>query len=272
MGRKVAPTRRAGYGDTNGQPPFLLDPPPRHDPRRRRDAARQRRRHRRQRRCDDRACAGGDGARRRPGGIPRAEPDLLCGRRPPPPDRPAPCDRGGDRRGGDRERDAVDGAAGRRRAAAQRAALQLRAGDRARAHPWRGAQDLPAKLSRVLREALVRQRRRDRGWLPHHRRRPVRPVRHRPAVRGGRPGAFRLPRGNLRGLLVADAALDDGRAGRRVDLLQPVGVQRRDRQVARAADAVRVAERARPLRLCLFRRRTWGEHHRPRLGRPGHRP
>ena len=70
----------------------------------------------------------------------------------------------------------------RRAAAAQRPALQLRARDRARPHPRRRAEELPAQLPRILREALVRLRRRprraeDRG------RRPERAVRHRPDLR-----------------------------------------------------------------------------------------
>ena len=56
--------------------------------------------------------------------------------------------------------------------ARERAALQLRGRDRARAHPRRRAQDLPAQLPRILRETLVRERRRT-GRARRSRRRAV---------------------------------------------------------------------------------------------------
>ena len=66
--------------------------------------------------------------------------------------------------------------------------------------------------------------------------------------------------------------LDDGRLGRRDDLLQPLRLEHHCRQGARAGDAVRVAIRPRDLRLCLFRRRAGREHDRPGVGRTGHDP
>ena len=87
-------------------------------------------------------------------------------------------------------------------------ALQLRAGDRPRAAPRRRAEELPAQLPRILREALVRPR-------PRHRRAddPRSPARTVPfgtdlIFAAERPRRLRLPRRDLRGLLGAAAALD----------------------------------------------------------------
>ena len=86
------------------------------------------------------------------------------------------------------------------------------------------------------------------------------------------PG-FVFRRGDLRGLLGADPALDRRRARRRAGVLQPVRLQHRRRQGARARHAVRGAVNARTVsRLCLCRRRAGRKHYRSRLGRPGDDP
>ena len=63
----------------------------------------------------------------------------------------------------------------------RRPALQHRHRHPSRRHPGRGAQDLPAELPRVLREAPLRLRR-QRHRAGHQARRPDGAVRHRPAV------------------------------------------------------------------------------------------
>ena len=110
------------------------------------------------------------GARRgrRPRRLPRAGPVVLRGRRPAPAGRhcTSPSSRALRQVARGLGRPAA-GAARRRAAAPQRPAVQLRGGRVPRPGPRRGAEELPAQLPRVLREALVRpgcrhRRRRDR--------------------------------------------------------------------------------------------------------------
>ena len=60
-----------------------------------------------------------------------------------------------------------------------------------------------------------------------------------------------------------------GRARRRADPHQPLGLQHHHRQGGRAQIALRQPVQPLHRRLCLFRRRAGREHHRSRLGRPG---
>ena len=103
-------------------------------------------------------------------------------------------------------------------------------------------------------------------------RRPDRAVRHRPPLRG--EPTCRTSSSTSRSARTSGRrpAVDAGRARRRADPLQPVGVEHRRRQGGRPRDAVRVAVDALPGRLRLFRGGPGREHDRPRVGRPGDDP
>ena len=140
--------------------------------------------------------------------------------------------------------------------------------DLARASARGGAEELPAELPRVLREALVRPRPRHRRGQ-HPGRRAGGAVRAGPDLRRRRPRRLRAARRDLRGLLGRDPALDRGGAGRRHDPRQPVGLEHHHRQVRRAPPALPLAVGPRRRGLRLFGGRAGREHHRPRLGRAG---
>ena len=99
----------------------------------------------------------------------------------------------------------------------------------------------------------------------------TRSLRNRPAVRSQRHSRLRPRRRDLRGHVGADPALDLRRHGRRHRHRQPLRLQHHHRQGGRARHALRLAIRARRLRLHLRRRRLWRIHHRHRLGRPARR-
>ena len=136
--------------------------------------------------------------------------------------------------------------------------------------PRRGAEELPAELPRVLREALVRPGRDMAGQEVAIAGRTV-PFGPDLLFAADRPARLRRPRRDLRGLLGADPALLRRRAGRRHDPRQPLGLQHHHRQGRRAAHALPVAVGPRGRGLSLLRRRAGREHHRPRLGRAGRR-
>ncbi len=202
-----------------------------------------------QRRGDARADPPGRRARRRPDAVPRARHQRVLARRPAAAGHAARRrrSRARDARGSDG--DAEAGRDRRRAAATQRPAVQRRRRDRARPHPRRGAEVVPAELPRILRASLVRaggRRRRPRDRC----RGPARAVRYRSGLRRDRPRRLHVPRRDLRGLLGRDAAVDDGRARRRAHPVQPVGVEHRRRQVATTASCC--AHRSR----CAARPRT----------------
>ena len=139
--------------------------------------------------------------------------------------------------------------------------------------PRRGAEDLPAQLSRVLREALVRP---GRG----HRR----PGRSRSA---GAEGAVRH-RPDLRREPSCPTSSSTSRSARTSGPPTPPSTHGRARRARRSSPTCRprTSSSARPTSahmLCrsqsaraacglrLFGRRARREHHRPRVGRPGHR-
>ena len=259
-----------GDGASNEHALFLHSPPP-HAARRRRNPDGERWRYRCQRARD--AGTGAAGGCRGGGlaGLSGAEPHLLRDRRPSLANRAAGrgarCGAGG---GGRDARPAYRAARGCR-PSPQRPAVQLRGGDRARRDPGRGAQDVSAELPRILRKALVQQRR-GAERADHRDRRPGSAVRYRPDLCRQRPRALHLPCRDLRGLLVPYPALHGGCAGGGAGVLQPFRLQCRDRQVARARDVVGGTIGARGVRLCLFRRRAGRKHDRPCLGRARHDP
>ena len=110
---------------------------------------------------------------------------------------------------------------------------------------------------------------RDAAGLAISRRRPRRPLRLRPDLRGDRPAGLHPAPRDLRGLLGRDPALLRRRAERRDHPRQPLRLQHHHRQVRRAPHALPLAILPRRRGLRLFRRRPGREHHRPRLGRPG---
>ena len=87
-------------------------------------------------------------------------------------------------------------------------ALQLRAGDRARQAPRRRAEELPAQLPRILREALVRPRPRPRRADDRASPGQAVPFGTDLIFAAGDLAGLRLPHRDLRGLLGADPALD----------------------------------------------------------------
>ena len=188
--------------------------------------------------------------------------------------RPAPAnsgDRGGgSSRGSDHrgKRRADPGAGDRRARAAWAPAVQLRARDRQREPAGRGAQELPAQLPRILREAAVHPR----AELPRARRDlggPRSSFRHRSDLRRGQPARLHLRDRDLRGFLGAAAAGHARGDGGRDDPHQPVRLARHHRACERPAPALRLQLQPGHVRLCLFGERARREHHRPRVGRAG---
>ncbi len=220
-----------------------------------------------QRSRDDRADAQGRQGRRGARHFPGTRVVGLHDRRPAPAIHP-PLSRS--RRHHPREgRQQVAGARGRGRRADPGRAVRsrLRGGDASRRHPRRRAQDLPAQLSRVLREASVRHVDR-RGGRPDHACRRNRAVRRRSLLRSQRCPWLHPRRRDLRGHVGPDPAFDLRRPRRRQHHREPFGFQHHDRQGGRARHAVPVAIGAGIMRLHLRRRRLWRVHDRHRLGRP----
>ena len=123
---------------------------------------------------------GGAGLRRprhRSGSLPGTRLVRLLDRRPAAAGRPARCGGGGGGHATGRLPRPAAGAGGRRAAAPCRPRLQLRAGHPSRPAARRGAEELPAELPGVLREAPVRLRATGTaGRHPHRRPRgPLRP-------------------------------------------------------------------------------------------------
>ena len=149
-----------------------------------------------------------------------------------------------------------------------RRALQQRGGDPPRPGARRRAQDLPAQLPRVLREAALRHAAPAGGRRASPSARNG-AVRHRPAVRRRRHAATSLPRRDLRGHLGADPARGYAAlAGAKVLAnLSASNITIGKAETRRLL--CRVAVGALPRRLPLHRRRRRRIHHRPRLGRPG---
>ena len=164
----------------------------------------------------------------RSGGVPRADAVLLCDRRSAAPARADRAGRAGAGRGGGGLGRPPSGAGAGRAAQAGGQALQLRGGDRGRADPRRCAQELPAQLPRVLREAPLRPRAGLHRSVDRSGGRGS-AVRHRSGVRRGQPPRFPLRGGDLRGFLGAGAAGDAGRDGGRADPVQPVRLTGDDR-------------------------------------------
>ena len=142
-----------------------------------------------------------------------------------------------------------------RAAPGPRPALQQRRRHPSRRHPGRGAQDLPAELPRVLREAPFRLGR-QRARAGNQARRPDRAVRHRPAVPLDRQRADHLPCRDLRGHLGAGAAVEPRRPRRRRSAGEPLGQQHHHRQGRDAPPAVRQPVGARQSRPMPIRRRA----------------
>ena len=261
---------RCGYDAS-----VLLDPPPRADPRRRRDAAGDGGRCRRQCRRDDRAGASTahdagadllvfpelnltsyaiDDLHLQDALLDATEAALARGRR--------------------GEREAAAGAAGRRGAARATGGSTIA---RWRSRAGASSASCPRRFLPNYREYY------EKRWfasgvgltgLDDRRRRPDRAVRHRPDLRrratcptssstsrsariiGRRPRP--RPIGALAGALICCN-------------LSASNIV--DRQGARARRCCAPSQSARAVcRLCLFRRRAGREHHRSRLGRPGHDP
>ena len=135
-------------------------------------------------------------------------------------------------------RDARAGARRRRAAAARRAALQLRGGASHRGRVLGVVpKTYPAQLPRILREALVRLRRRGRARRRCSVGRAERAVRHRPDVR-------RRPTSPTSSSTSRSARISGRRSRRRTsralagatDPAQPLGQQHHDRQGGRAHD------------------------------------
>ena len=116
------------------------------------------------------------------------------------------------------------GTARRRTPAPQRQAVQQRGRRCARRDPRRRTEDVPTQLSRVLRKALVRLRRRHRG-TDDPPRRCIGSVRHRPDLRRERRRRVRDRRRDLRGLLVGDPAVVTCCPGRRNRPGESLGVE-----------------------------------------------
>ncbi len=159
------------------------------------------------------------------------------------------------------------GVLGRRAARRTRRALQLCRDGLRRAADRGGAQGASARLSRVLRAAVVPARRRGarrRGRAA----RGSRALRHRRARDAAPPRRVHRPYRNLRGPVGAGAPERARRPRRRHRARQPLGVQRDGRQVGvppRPRPHVRREEHRRPALQRIRLRRIDG---RPRLGRP----
>ena len=207
-------------------------------------------------------------------GVPGARPVGLRDRGPVPAGRPARRGRGRRRAlvaaPGELAPVLVVGAPLRWRTGIYNCALAIHARPPAR----RGAQELPAELPGILREAPVRPGRR------RHRRddpvaRPGGAVRDRPPVRGHRPRrASSFAREICEDLWVPDAAVDCGRrwrARRVLANLRPSNIT-----VGKADDrALLCAGRSRCAASAAYVYSAAGPgriHHRPGLGRAGHHP
>ncbi len=157
-----------------------------------------------------------------------------------------------------------------RRRSAQDAwpALQHRGRRASRRDRRRGAQDLPAELSRVLRETTFRigrqrARERDRACGPES------AVRYRPVVPLDRHRAHDFPCRDLRRHLGPRAAVEPGGPGGRRAAGQPVGQQHHHRQGRVAPAAVRQPVGARECGLRLFGVGPRRIDNRSGMGRPG---
>ena len=203
------------------------------------------------------------------GGVPRADAVGLLDRGHPAAGRPARRGRGRaarHRRGLGRP---AAGAGGRRAAALPAPRLQHRRGDPPRTGAGRGAEVVPADLSRVLRAPPDGgRRRRARRHPDGSRSRRGGAVRSRPAVRRRRSAGLRAARRDLRGHVGADTAERGGRAGGCDGAGQPVRQPDHHRSGRGPQPAGPLGVVALPGRLRLRRGRGGRVHHRPGLGRP----